>query len=70
MGKFTFQESMWVGEKKVEPPSAWNCYAWNCYTQTCSADGLGRTYIWSLSFLYRTDGETPLARAKGAQTTE
>ena len=65
MGKFTFQESMWVGEKKLEPPSAWDCY-----TQTCSADGLGRTSIWSLSFLYRTDGETPLARAKGAQTTE
>lgn len=47
MGKFALQESMWVvGEKKLEPPSASNCY-----TQTCSADGLGRTSIWSLSFL-------------------
>lgn len=63
-GKFAFQESMWAWEKNLEPPSAWNC----C-TQTCSADGLGSTSIWSLSFLYRTDGETPLARKKGTETT-
>lgn len=36
MGKFAFQESKWVWEKNLEPPSAWNC----C-TQTCRADGLG-----------------------------
>lgn len=53
---------MWAREKNLEPPSAWNC----C-TQTCSADGLGSTSIQSLSFLYRTDGETPLARKKGYQ---
>lgn len=35
MGKFAFQESMWVREN-LEPSSAWNC----C-TQTCSADCLG-----------------------------